>query len=153
MLGVDEMETRGHARPFSRREALRVGTFVAGITWVAPVVKPIALTAGAAEATSSVPKGGASAPPEATGSPAGPGSGDLQARVDWSGNVARRAGNEVPVDAQGESNPLRAERTTAENSRSASVGGTTGASGGGASGPRPGSGAATAKEARVDLTG
>ncbi len=58
--------------PSVAARALRVGTFVAGMTWVAPVVKPIALTAGAAEATSS-----------------------------------------VPLDAQGESNALRRERTTA----------------------------------------
>lgn len=38
--------------PVSRRHALKVGALVAGTVWVAPVVKPIALSAAAADTTS-----------------------------------------------------------------------------------------------------
>lgn len=143
--------------PISRREALRLGTLVAGAAWVTPVIKPIDMTAAAAETTSGLPTRDSDRSRD-TGVSA-----EIQ-EMRQEGPLSRSGGQRAesqdshsPHQVLNAQNRLALERDSAGDHRGGSV--TTGSgvasanTGATGAGPRPRSGPARPKEVRLHLTG
>ncbi len=159
-MEVREQSVGSACRPISRRQALRVGTLIAGTAWVTPVVEPFALSAAAADMTSSMPKGDTARSWNTSPSTGERGSGGADAAPRPGGQLAGSHGRGLPLEVSGKHSPGTLETTRtgeirSESTVSASASGGVSSSGRSANdaAPRSGSAASVAKEARLHLTG